>query len=78
MDNSLCLLVTVYNEPGECLLKCALRLTPEKVGSETAFWHIWDNLQYRKSWDAVYSNLPLHVRRSSRIVEVEQIFAVEA
>jgi hypothetical protein len=71
MCEDLCLLVTVFYEAGNSLMRCALKVKPADLPAECdEYWAEPDNRQ------ALWEKLPLHVRNSGKIVEVENIFEI--
>lgn len=71
MDDSLCLLVTVYYQEFGSLLECALKVKRDKLPPS------FDENPYRHECLVELTGLlPLHVRSAGPICKVEQIFEV--
>jgi len=73
MNDDLNLLITVYYEEGQTLLKCAV-----KVEHGMNRFDYDDMINYQESENAALLNklLPEHVRSCGPIVEVERIFEI--
>ena len=68
MDNSICLLITIYHH-GE-LLRCAFKFT------EGALPHSFCAAYWRKHEKELVAAMPLHCQSAGPVVEVNELFDV--
>lgn len=72
MSEYISLLITIYYQASQSLIKCALKVKISDLPSSIEY------IMEDNSRKALHAMLPLHVRECGPIVEVEEIFEVHS